>query len=416
MQGFIFVSFILTIGATRGFYVDLAAIKVSPLFAPFTKYLPLARIEKFYHDFCFDKLDFRFRTKGSIPLMFEELNELNPRELIARDVSFSKTAITASIKDILVKNKNFVGREEFEPVKADLRAYYKDLAKLYVSLRIEPNNLPKNFVTAEILKAAVQNFKAAVNYQFIEVESLVAKLQPHLEAFIRDEVPEYQEFMKFQAKLPLQVLDLLNALVRGLLTPGVSLPTEQSDLATLKTIARLETMARFDSSFKMPEFSIAKYAKNVIFVDIFIKKLDYRGTEHIGLLLQRLFDLFKNSHSTDVMLAGKVLFLDFFMPADFAAPSRAYVRFIMRKYALDRLKATSITGYYTPSMAGHGLFVVDLLYSSLELKKEVLRNQEVSEILGQFREFSKQIDRELVARCPPDSLYGEERSFPTFVR
>ena len=360
----------LTISITS-FEFDLKKIDGNPLFIPFSKNLSLADIEKSYQKFAFEKLDYHLTSKGNLPLVLKEIATLESHTLEINKASFDNQANISVLINILLEHESDILSENFEPVKKEIWQLYKDIAKK-LSLYNFNGDLSGFFLTEKDISQAVQLFKHKYKLTVVSHDPLVEMLSKQLEQFITSYLPFYELYVSFRIDFPQQVDQLLKQILKMIFYNQIKIDETQVELSVDKIIALMQTAMLVNKSSPQPMTYVFELATEHIFDTINRLSLDPQ-TPFISSLLKRIFALFTDTHSTEVMLLGKALFLKFFMPKTYMIPNKAYTRFVMRKYFREGLKNECKDAVGPITMAAHGIYIVDLLYTSIQFKKEVLK-------------------------------------------
>lgn len=360
---------------------DVSRVGANPLFALFGQELTLGEIEKKYLQFASEKLEYQINAIGDLPQVLAELATFNTQVLDDNSASvISKENVQAMVK-ILIKHEEDILGNHLKPLENSMVQFFKAVAKKLVHYNMS-GSLADYFVSVESIKEAVDTFKQERELILITVDGLVEYISQIHEEFVSSYLGFYEIYIAFRNGFEQQVDDLIKSLIEMIFTGQIEVTEKSRDISIDKLIALMKTVTLITTKGSHPMNYIFKLASDEI-----INRQESDNLTPIDFkknFLQKIFNTFKKSQDSEVMLLGKALFLKIFMPDSYFAPDRTYIRFVMRKYAREGLKRNCASAFNVFASKAQGVYIADLLYSSLKLKKEILKEEDLDWIFDQF--------------------------------
>lgn len=368
----------------------LCAFEYSPQDAPLHPFLqqfsqdkPLSKIEEFFRNFAKDNLFLKTSYKGGLK---ETLTQLVQFDWMSIDISELKELDSETLKTqlatVLSNNEKNLLADKLDALEADLKVLSRRILIRAIQLN-RVTDIPSLLITEEKLKSGIQEFKIANKLHPINTGLMTKSISDRLAEFTSQIVPLYVQLLVFQQKPFVVFDDFVRLVLMEIREEKIKINANNRQLSLDTILTLIACTAHFYSTDAtgyeyLPEIARAEVLAGVKSPSRFLKAFFTSIYEGI---LKRLSE----AHTIASLNEAKMLFVEFFLPEDYSAPTMEYLRFLMLRYAEEGLKPNG------PESSGYNkilkVYHVDLLFTSVHHKFELIPEKQVREVIEKFQKF-----------------------------
>lgn len=307
---------------------------------------------------------------------FENLGNLK-EEIISNEVQ----AIFNNNKREILSNNN-----------AGLFSGMRKLARAIIFRSIQLNRfeeIDSLKISEEMLMAAALEYKISTDFDPFMDKKTAKAISDDLEEFYSEVLSKYYDFLVFQQNAFNLVDDFIKEALSKISKGVVLVDNNNREISVNKIIDLLLIAHKLNGENEINMTYLINIAETHVFNDCFSKKENLK--EFSLSVFDRILKALTNSNSIPNLNAAKTLFVKFFRPDSYLAPTVEYVKFINLKYVEEGNKKQVANHFQFEKL--QIVYMVDLLWTTLHQKFELMNKKEIYEILKEFRNYEKKINK-----------------------
>ena len=346
-------------------------------------------IANMLNDFSNEYLYFKSKYNDNIIDKIIELSKFNWNSNEFENLgNLDEEIIQNEIQAILNKNK----KEILSNNNAGLFSDMRKLARAIIFRSIQLNRFEEIEylrINMETLMTAALDYKISTDFDPFMHKTTATAVSDDLEEFYLEVLPKYYEILVFQQNAFYLVDDFIREAFYKISKGVVLVDNNNMEISVNKIIDLLLIAHKLNGENEINMIYLIKMAENFVLNDCFS---NIENLKEFSLsVFDRILIVLANTNSIPNLNAAKTLFVKFFQPDSYFAPTVEYVKFLNLKYVEEGKKKQVANHFQFEKL--QIVYMVDLLWTTLHQKFEPMNKKEIYEILKEFRNYEKKINK-----------------------